>query len=96
MLVEDLEVPFTAFAIADEALMFLQGHAEDIDLLFTDITIPGRTDGLELAREVADVTSGNLKDTPRRGARFLQKPFDAQAMISAIQAARGRFGSGLD
>ncbi len=70
----------------ETALTTLQEHGPDIDLLFTDIRMPGRLDGLELARFARAllpglailVASGNwvptLSDLPA-GSLFLAKPY---------------------
>ena len=64
---------------------------EEIDVLFTDINMPGAMDGLELARRVHDcrphvrllLTSGAIKPTrdqiPDDGA-FISKPYSPEAV----------------
>lgn len=68
-----------------EALAVLDRHA-DVQALFTDIQMPGGSDGLDLAKQVAAdrpgiviiVTSGRSigapDDLPRQG-RFIPKPY---------------------
>ena len=72
-------------ANADEAIAILEGRL-DINVVFTDIQMPGSMDGLKLAAAVRDrwppikivATSGQVKlgpgDLPERG-RFLPKPY---------------------
>ena len=80
---------------ADEALAFLNGR-HDIDVLLTDINMPGSMDGLQLAHAVCArwplirivvVSARNgvsETDLPAEG-RFFQKPYHAAALISAIR-----------
>ena len=80
---------------AEEAVAGLAAHAE-IDVLFTDINMPGLMDGLELAKSTRRdrpameivIASGNLPplaNLPLR-SRYLQKPYREQEVISALFA----------
>ncbi|MCJ2059601.1 response regulator [Methylobacterium sp. J-048] len=72
-----------------QALAVLERHHEAVQLLFTDVHMPGHGDGFELARHTAErwphiavvVASGNAKpgpgDLPER-ATFIGKPFSAE------------------
>jgi CheY-like chemotaxis protein len=83
---------------ADEAIAVLQER--DVDLIFTDIRMPGSMDGLRLARHVRDrwppikimVTSGHHLvqngDLPDGGV-FLPKPYTDAAIIAAISRLEG-------
>lgn len=83
---------------ADEAIAILQER--DVDLIFTDIRMPGSMDGLRLARYVHDrwppikimVTSGHhlvqKGDLPDGGV-FLPKPYTDAAIITAIGQLTG-------
>jgi CheY-like chemotaxis protein len=79
---------------ADEALQILDRHG-DVEVLFTDIRMPGSMDGLELARVVHDrwpaikilITSGDT--FPPCGAiaddgRFLAKPYSTDRLRREI------------
>ena len=79
---------------ADQALAILKSRS-DVGVLFTDVQMPGRLDGLELALEVHEqwplvhllLTSGNV--TPERRAfprdgRFLAKPYGGEQMVREI------------
>lgn len=75
----------------DEAWQVLQSSAH-IDLLMTDIRMPGHIDGLELAARVRAswphirtviVSAEALK--PPTGDAFLSKPFDSQALLNCVQ-----------
>lgn len=81
---------------ADEALKILE-QAADVQLLFTDIRMPGSMDGLELAELVHRrwpnirllLTSGHRSlgetEVPDQG-RFVPKPYSVTAVINQIQA----------
>ncbi len=73
----------------DAARAMLPAHADNVTLLFSDVEMPGNTNGFALARHVAAtypwieivIASGRIKpeqgDMPER-ATFLGKPFSAQ------------------
>lgn len=75
---------------ADEAIALLDSHAE-IDVLMTDIMMPGSMDGLRLAHHVRErwppvrivVASGRLDTQPCElppGSIFVAKPFEPNAL----------------
>lgn len=85
---------------ADEALAILESRS-DVDLLFTDIQMPGSMDGLKLAHAVHErwpsikiiLVSGKL--TPTDGerptdSRFFGKPLEVNQMIAEIQEMIGQ------
>jgi two-component system, response regulator PdtaR len=86
ILLEECGFSVADFGSADEALPFLESKGEEVDVIFTDVRLPGRLDGLGLAEIVARrwpriplvITSGNdaLGD-PRlpAGVTFLAKPW---------------------
>src|ERR1700722_2388668 len=75
---------------ADEAITLLDAHRE-IQLMITDIKMPGSMDGIRLAHHVRDrwppvkiiVVSGmadtRQSDLPKRSI-FISKPFEPQAL----------------
>jgi len=80
---------------ADEAIAILKAR-DDIHLIFTDIHMPGSMDGLKLAHFVRNrwppvkiiATSGHARITESDlpdGARFLQKPYTATEITSALR-----------
>src|ERR1700712_306109 len=84
---------------ADEAIAILESRS-DIDLLFTDIQMPGSMDGLKLAHAVHDrwpsikiiLVSGQVKpsDAERPAdSRFFGKPLGVEQMIGELQAMVG-------
>ncbi|EIZ86853.1 response regulator receiver protein [Methylobacterium sp. GXF4] len=84
-------------ATADEAWPILESRS-DIEVLFTDVNMPGRMDGLTLATRVAErwprirliLTSGRQgltdDEIPDHG-RFVQKPYRQRELVSAISHA---------
>lgn len=85
-------------ADAEEGLEMLEAN-DDVGLLFTDISMPGAMDGLELIdqvhRERPEIvfvaTSGRV--VPPGGlpdrARFLPKPYTAHALMTTIRELAG-------
>jgi CheY-like chemotaxis protein len=85
-------------ASADDALRFLEDR-DGIDLLFTDVNMPGRLDGFGLARELAArrpeitiiVCSGMARpvagDLPAK-ARFLDKPYSPALVHKVVREMR--------
>ena len=83
-----------------EALALLQDHPE-VELLLTDINMPGEPDGLGLAHEARAnrpdidivVTSGRVVpgsgDMPLR-SRFVGKPYTCDQLLNAVQRAGKR------
>jgi two-component sensor histidine kinase len=80
---------------ADDALAILESRS-DIELLFTDIQMPGSMDGLKLAHAVHErwpsikiiLVSGQLKltdDDKPADSRFFGKPLDVKQMIAEMQ-----------
>ena len=79
---------------ADEAIALLDTHPE-IEILLTDITMPGSMDGIRLAHHVRErwppvkiiVTSGmvetELSDLPRDSV-FLPKPYGPDTLTEAL------------
>jgi two-component sensor histidine kinase len=85
---------------ADDALAVLESRS-DIELLFTDIQMPGSMDGLKLAYAVHKrwplikiiLVSGQLKltDSDRPpDSRFFGKPLDVKQMIAEMQDMMGK------
>ncbi len=84
---------------ADEAMRILESRS-DVQVVFTDINMPGSMDGLRLACTVRDrwplieliVTSGKIAhppaELPERG-QFLAKPYSGRQVTHALHEARG-------
>src|SRR5205807_1558866 len=84
---------------ADDALAILESRS-DIELLFTDIQMPGSIDGLHLAHAVHArwprikiiLVSGqlNLTDSDKPpDSRFFGKPLGVEQMIATMQDMMG-------
>src|SRR4030081_2165726 len=80
---------------ADDALAILESRS-DIELLFTDIQMPGSMDGLKLAHAVHErwpsikiiLVSGQLTPTEAdkpTNSRFFGKPLEVKQMIAEMQ-----------
>lgn len=88
----------TCAADADQALDALQ--AAEFDLLVTDIRMPGRIDGWELAREARArqphlavvYISGYSPETiqPVPGGRFLKKPYRCEDLLRVVTEAEAQ------
>ena len=85
---------------ADEALAILESRS-DVDLLFTDIQMPGSMDGLKLAHAVYErwpsikiiLVSGKLLPTDSErptDSRFFGKPIEVKQMIAEIREMIGQ------
>ena len=85
---------------ADEALAILESRS-DVNLLFTDIQMPGSMDGLKLAHAVHErwpsikiiLVSGKLTPTDSErpaDSRFFGKPIEVKQMITEIQEMIGQ------
>ncbi|WP_375276208.1 response regulator [Methylorubrum thiocyanatum] len=75
----------------DKGIALLERASETVELLFTDVQMPGSRDGFALAREVARrwpkigivVASGTRRPGPDElpeGATFIGKPFGAETV----------------
>lgn len=73
-------------------------HLRNVDLVFSDISMPGRIDGLEMAKLIATrrpelpvvLTSGYMVAPERlehAGALFLPKPYTVQKLRTALTSA---------
>jgi two-component sensor histidine kinase/CheY-like chemotaxis protein len=101
-IVEDAGFVAVEAVNADDALAILESRS-DIELLFTDIQMPGSMDGLKLAHAVHErwplikiiLVSGQLKltesDKPPESL-FFGKPLGATQMIAEMQ---GMMGNGM-
>jgi CheY-like chemotaxis protein len=81
---------------AAEALAHLEAEAETVDVLFTDIQMPGEMDGLELAHHAFRhwpwialmITSGGATAAAAAfpaGSRFFAKPYILEHIVAHIQ-----------
>jgi signal transduction histidine kinase/ActR/RegA family two-component response regulator len=85
---------------ADEALPWLESHGAEVDVVLTDVVMPGRMDGLDLAQAVRQqhptlglvVMTGyaeRLEEITAAGFEVLAKPWTAQNLARALRSAAG-------
>jgi DNA-binding NtrC family response regulator len=83
---------------ADEAWVYLQGHAQEVALLLTDITMPGTLNGAELANLFGDRWPGKPLmimsgyETPessgvRHEVSFIKKPWAIGKLLDCVDGA---------
>jgi DNA-binding NtrC family response regulator len=89
----------------EEALHYLKDSECQIDLMFSDIRIPGSMNGLDLAREMQNwrpslkviLTTGFsielLEDPAHQAFDILQKPYMPADLITTIRTALGQVSS---
>ncbi len=91
---EDLGCEVMRAVTGEEALHVLQDEVE-IDLLFTDIVMPGQLSGVELAKQARAIrpdlavilTTGYSEGVARlEGTRVLAKPYRMEALAQALAA----------
>jgi DNA-binding NtrC family response regulator len=83
---------------ADAAAVYLEQHAEQVSLLLTDITMPGKLNGADLANQFGDrwpdkpimIMSGF--ETPessgvRHEVAFIKKPWALGQLLDCVQGA---------
>jgi DNA-binding NtrC family response regulator len=83
---------------ADAASAYLEGHSNEVRLLLTDITMPGKLNGADLANQFGDrwpdkpimIMSGF--ETPetsgvRHPVSFIKKPWALGQLLDCVQSA---------
>ena len=96
-MLEDAGFTVVEAATADEAWRILESRS-DIDVLFTDIEMPGSMSGCALAGRVAErwphihliITSGRCRPAPEAvpdHGRFVPKPYCAAQVLAAFKQA---------
>jgi signal transduction histidine kinase len=97
-MLEELGYEVERVADAAAALRTLEGE-NTIDLVFSDIRMPGEMDGVELGRQIRLrrqhlpilLTSGyanGAQQAEREGFHVLSKPYDLAALATALQSVR--------
>ena len=97
-ILEETDLKVEEVENAEQALSFLREHGREVAMLFADVRLPGRMDGVDLARIVADswpwirvvVTSGFMDrplDELPRTARFMPKPWRALDVLVEAERA---------
>jgi DNA-binding NtrC family response regulator len=80
---------------ADEALVLLS-QVDDVQLLFSDVDMPGSMNGIELARQVHErwpdirllITSGQHDVSPDRlpdDGKFVRKPWTHDVLVQKVR-----------
>ena len=101
-LLEEIPLRVVEADSAEEAVAYLREHAGKVAMVFTDVRLPGRLDGVDLAQAAETlspstrvvVTSGHggerLSALPR-SATYMAKPWRAlDVLMQAEKAALGR------
>lgn len=92
-ILKDLNCQILEAAAAEEALRAAATHSGDIDLLLTDIAMPGMS-GLELATElrrhyprlqVLYMSGYMLPSATSTGMHFIEKPFRPDALVRKVR-----------
>ena len=90
---------------ADEALVVLEAHSDEVQVLFTDVNMPGSMDGMALAERVYQrwphvlllISSGYARPHPDEipdHGRFVPKPYRGETLVRHItEMMRTRQGS---
>lgn len=101
-IIEDSGEVVVSFASADEGIIFLEACAGQLNLIVSDISMPGLLDGYELSKVVTlrwpslsmILTSGEANLVLELGANicFLPKPWIGDAMFNLVVCvlAQGR------
>ncbi|MFO2462443.1 response regulator [Pseudomonas sp. 15FMM2] len=94
---EDFGAMVTSFPSADEGMIFLERTSDPVDLIVSDIQMPGLLNGYDLSRVVAHrwptlpvvLTSGNtqLAAQLNSNVKFLPKPWTTKGLLDYVQAA---------
>jgi CheY-like chemotaxis protein len=80
---------------ADEALLVLEAHSDEVQVLFTDVNMPGSMDGMALAERVYQrwphvlllISSGYARPHPDEipdHGRFVPKPYRGETLVRHI------------
>ena len=97
-LFEEDGITVVEFADGDAAIDYVRDHEGDVAAIFTDIYLPGATDGLELAGIVSAtcpdiavlVTSGSHAAKPRDlgpRVRYVAKPWHPRDVLNTMREA---------
>lgn len=96
-IIEDSGEVVVSFASADEGMVFLEAFASQLNLIVSDISMPGLLDGYELSKVVTlrwpalpmILTSGEANLVLELGANicFLPKPWIGDAMFNLVVCA---------
>lgn len=92
MILEDAGMTVHTVSNGDDAETWLASGKTKADVLFTDVRMPGKISGKELATRHADmhvlVTSGEAKeqhDWLQASMGYLAKPYDRKSLLAAVR-----------
>lgn len=102
ILLEDAGFDVVQLETGDSALAYVYEQSASVGAVFSDVQMPGDTDGLDLAAFIASnwpaitivLTSGRVhpkRDLPGN-IRFVSKPWVADEIVAAMRAAVGPEG----
>lgn len=97
-LFEEAGIDVVEFSNGDDAIDYVRDHKQDVAAIFTDVYLPGETDGLELAGIVSEVcpditvlvTSGQISMRPHDlhpQVRYVTKPWMPRDVLAQMQDA---------
>lgn len=97
---EDAGFQVLEAANADVALKVLEARSDEVQVLLTDVHMPGSMDGMELAAQVHTrwlhvrllISSGYARPAPDEipdDGRFVPKPYHAATLVRQIQELVG-------
>jgi two-component system response regulator YesN len=91
---------------ADDALDRLSRESDEIDIVLSDVTMPGMN-GIDLSYKIREnyptlpvaIVSGDVSELERSiigraDVPFIKKPFHAESLYSAVRDAMKRVGGG--
>jgi len=99
-LLEETDLDVVEIASAEDALAYLQEHGEDVAMIFADIRLAGKMDGMHLAKAACTLwptvrivlTSGSAGNRPEElpdGVTFMTKPWRGlDVLVEAEKAVR--------
>ena len=102
---EEFGAHVTSFPSADDGMIFLERDDEQVDLIVSDIQMPGLLNGYDLSRVVAHrwpsiavlLTSGNTSLASELGGsvRFLPKPWSTERLLECVESALTQQGASM-
>jgi DNA-binding NtrC family response regulator len=102
---EDFGALVKSFPSADEGMIYLERGDDPVDLIVSDVQMPGLLNGYDLSRVVAHrwpevqvvLTSGNAKIALELGGsvRFLPKPWSTRRLLECVEKALTKQGSSM-
>ena len=102
---EEFGATVTSFPSADEGMIYLEREDEPVDLIVTDVQMPGLLNGYDLSRVVSHrwpsvpvlLTSGSTRIAAQLGGsvRFLPKPWSTEHLLECVKTALTQQGRSM-